>query len=70
LMYGINVQIFGEYHDPNVLVDLACEAENSGWDGFFIWDHIEGETPFCDPTVALSAIAQRTDRIKLGAMSA
>ena len=68
MMYGINVQIYGEYHDPTVLVDLACEAENSGWDGFFIWDHIEGEMPFCDPTVALSAIAQRTDRIKLGAM--
>jgi alkanesulfonate monooxygenase SsuD/methylene tetrahydromethanopterin reductase-like flavin-dependent oxidoreductase (luciferase family) len=68
MMYGINIPNFGDYSDSVVIADLACEAENSGWDGFFIWDHIEGEMPFCDPTVALSVIALRTNRIKLGAM--
>ena len=68
IRYGINVPNFGEYHSPGVLADLAEAAEEAGWDGFFVWDHLEGEMPFCDPTVALSAIALRTDRIRLGAM--
>ena len=25
---------------PQRLVDLACRAEASGWDGVFLWDHI------------------------------
>ena len=58
--YGINVPNFGDYHRPRVLADLAASAEEAGWDGFFIWDHMEGEMPFCDTTVALSAIALQT----------
>jgi alkanesulfonate monooxygenase SsuD/methylene tetrahydromethanopterin reductase-like flavin-dependent oxidoreductase (luciferase family) len=68
IRYGINVPNFGDYNRPRVLADLAESAEEAGWDGFFIWDHMVGETPFCDPTVALSAIALLTDRIRLGAM--
>jgi alkanesulfonate monooxygenase SsuD/methylene tetrahydromethanopterin reductase-like flavin-dependent oxidoreductase (luciferase family) len=68
ISYGINVPNFGDYHRPRVLADLAASAEEAGWDGFFIWDHMVGEMPFCDPTVALSAIALQTDRIRLGAM--
>lgn len=68
IRYGINVPNFGDYHHTRVLADLTASAEEAGWDGFFIWDHLEGEMPFCDPTVALSAIALQTDRIKLGAM--
>jgi hypothetical protein len=30
----------GEYRDPRLLVELACRAESSGWDGVFVWDHI------------------------------
>ena len=26
--------------DPMALVDLAVEAEQAGFDGFFLWDHI------------------------------
>ena len=29
-----------EYADPGLLVELAVEAEEAGWDGFFVWDHI------------------------------
>jgi alkanesulfonate monooxygenase SsuD/methylene tetrahydromethanopterin reductase-like flavin-dependent oxidoreductase (luciferase family) len=68
IRYGINVPNFGDYNRPRVLADLAESAEEAGWDDFFIWDHMVGETPFCDPTVALSAIALLTDRIRLGAM--
>jgi alkanesulfonate monooxygenase SsuD/methylene tetrahydromethanopterin reductase-like flavin-dependent oxidoreductase (luciferase family) len=66
MRYGISVPNFGEYHDPRFLAKLAWEAEEEGWDGFFVWDHIKGETPFGDPTVALAAIATNTERIRSG----
>ncbi len=66
--YAINVPNFGDYHDPGVLAMLAREAEEAEWDGFFIWDHIQGDMPFGDPTVALAAIATNTERIRFGAM--
>lgn len=68
IKFGVNMPNFGDYHQPETLSELAVEAEDAGWDGFFIWDHIEGEQPFADPTIALAAIATRTTRIKLGAM--
>ena len=68
MRYGINVPNFGDYHDPSVLAMLAREAEEADWDGFFIWDHIHGDMPFGDPTVALAAIATRTEGIRFGAM--
>ena len=33
---------FGSWGDPNAMVALAVDAEATGWDGFFIWDHIGG----------------------------
>ena len=37
---GIFVAPFDELFDPNVLARLAARAEDLGWDGFFVWDHI------------------------------
>jgi len=56
---------FGEVH---VLVDLAAAAEEAGWDGFFLWDHIQYEVPvpLADAWVSLSAIAVSTSTIRLG----
>ena len=31
---------FDDFADPRRLVDLAIAAEESGWDGFFLWDHV------------------------------
>ena len=65
--YGIYLPNFGAFGDPLTLVALACDAEDAGWDGFFIWDHIAGfENPIVDPWVGLSAVAQATDRIRIG----
>jgi alkanesulfonate monooxygenase SsuD/methylene tetrahydromethanopterin reductase-like flavin-dependent oxidoreductase (luciferase family) len=50
-------------------VELAAEAEERGWDGIFLWDHILYRDPVsavADPWVALSAIATRTRRLRLG----
>jgi alkanesulfonate monooxygenase SsuD/methylene tetrahydromethanopterin reductase-like flavin-dependent oxidoreductase (luciferase family) len=65
--FGIYLPNFGPYGDPKVLADLARDAENAGWDGFFIWDHISGwELPMVDPWVALAAIAIQTHSIRIG----
>lgn len=71
MKYAINIINFGDCGDARVLAGLARVAEDSGWDGFFIWDHIAwdwGAIPMADATVALSAIAMRTERIRFGAM--
>jgi alkanesulfonate monooxygenase SsuD/methylene tetrahydromethanopterin reductase-like flavin-dependent oxidoreductase (luciferase family) len=66
--YAFDVANFGPYADARVLADLAHRAEDSGWDGFFIWDHIliVGGGPVGDPTVQLAAIAMATSRIRFG----
>jgi alkanesulfonate monooxygenase SsuD/methylene tetrahydromethanopterin reductase-like flavin-dependent oxidoreductase (luciferase family) len=49
------------------VAELAVRAEASGWDGFFLWDHLAVQPPpLVDPWVALSAAAARTERIVLG----
>ncbi len=30
----------GDYGDPRLLVELAQMAEDAGWDGVFVWDHV------------------------------
>jgi alkanesulfonate monooxygenase SsuD/methylene tetrahydromethanopterin reductase-like flavin-dependent oxidoreductase (luciferase family) len=37
---GLYVAPFDELADPRALVALAVQAEEHGWDGFFLWDHI------------------------------
>ena len=76
MQFGMNVPIFGEYADVRLLAELAVEAEESGWDGFWVWDHLQwsGEDdggprqPAVDPTVALALIAAATSRVRLGPM--
>ena len=67
LKFGIYLPNFGSYGEARVLAELARDAENSGWDGFFLWDHIAGwNLPIVDPWVALAAIAVRTRHIRIG----
>jgi alkanesulfonate monooxygenase SsuD/methylene tetrahydromethanopterin reductase-like flavin-dependent oxidoreductase (luciferase family) len=72
MRFAINVPNFGDYADPQAFLSLAREAEASGWDGFFVWDHILVEPdwgmPIADPWVLLSAAATVTTRIRLGPM--
>lgn len=71
MKYGLSIPPFGDYAHPRKLAEMAHEAEQAGWDGFFIWDHI-----FMDPTfhpcadiwVALAAMSMTTTRIRLGPM--
>jgi alkanesulfonate monooxygenase SsuD/methylene tetrahydromethanopterin reductase-like flavin-dependent oxidoreductase (luciferase family) len=68
MKYAVDVHTFGDFADTRVLAELAATAEANGWDGFFIWDHIGLEQPTADVTVALTAIALATERIRFGAM--
>lgn len=67
---GIIVPNFGDYSDPLLLAEMARDAEQAGWDGFFLWDQISMDTPkpICDPWIALTLIAHNTEHIKLGPM--
>jgi alkanesulfonate monooxygenase SsuD/methylene tetrahydromethanopterin reductase-like flavin-dependent oxidoreductase (luciferase family) len=69
MRYGISLPNFDDFSDPRLLAKLAREAEQAGWDAFFLWDHMLGSDlprPFADPWVALSAVAMHTERIRLG----
>jgi alkanesulfonate monooxygenase SsuD/methylene tetrahydromethanopterin reductase-like flavin-dependent oxidoreductase (luciferase family) len=68
---GLFLAPFDELADPWVLVELAVAAESRGWDGVFLWDHIVHRPPVravADPWVVLSAIAARTEHLRLGPM--
>jgi alkanesulfonate monooxygenase SsuD/methylene tetrahydromethanopterin reductase-like flavin-dependent oxidoreductase (luciferase family) len=58
------------FTDPAAVVSLAVRAEASGWDGFFLWDHLRWDdvVEAHDPWVLLGAIAQETTTIRLGTM--
>jgi alkanesulfonate monooxygenase SsuD/methylene tetrahydromethanopterin reductase-like flavin-dependent oxidoreductase (luciferase family) len=68
MYFAIDTPNFGDYSEPRLLAELAREAEDAGWDGFFLWDHIGADWPFPvgDPWIALAAMAMTTERIKLG----
>ena len=55
--------------DPLTAADLAAEAEAAGWDGVFTYDAIAiGDGEMWDPWILLTAMAARTERVRLGAM--
>jgi alkanesulfonate monooxygenase SsuD/methylene tetrahydromethanopterin reductase-like flavin-dependent oxidoreductase (luciferase family) len=69
--FAVGIPNVREYADPRLLVSLARRAEAAGWDGCFVWDHLAYRphgAPVTDPWVAVAAIAQATERIKLGIM--
>ena len=65
MRFGV-VTSFGSVHD---YVEMAREAEATGWDGVFAWDDISVERgDVFDPWVVLGAMAGVTERVTLGAM--
>jgi alkanesulfonate monooxygenase SsuD/methylene tetrahydromethanopterin reductase-like flavin-dependent oxidoreductase (luciferase family) len=71
---AIFVAPFEGLSEPRLVADLAVLAELRGWDGFFVWDHINnagavpGTIATHDPWIALAAIAAATERIRIGPM--
>jgi alkanesulfonate monooxygenase SsuD/methylene tetrahydromethanopterin reductase-like flavin-dependent oxidoreductase (luciferase family) len=69
--HAIFVAPFEELADPRIVARLAAEAEEAGWDGFFLWDHIQHAAPVravADAWVALAAVAGATSRLRIGPM--
>src|SRR5215213_10843899 len=68
MYFAIDTPNFGDYADARLLARLGQEAEQAGWEGFFLWDHIGANWPYPvgDPWVQLAAIALATTHIKLG----
>jgi alkanesulfonate monooxygenase SsuD/methylene tetrahydromethanopterin reductase-like flavin-dependent oxidoreductase (luciferase family) len=65
---GIFVAPFGELAEPALVAELAADADAAGWDGFFVWDHVDyaGVDRIADPWVTLAAMAVRTRGLLLG----
>ena len=68
---GLFLPLFDELADAAVVARLAAEAEEAGWHGVFVWDHVRWREPVvdvADPWITLAAIATSTERIRLGPM--
>ena len=68
MRFGVCLANFGSYGDPRAAVRIARAADEAGWDGFFVWDHLAfvWNGPSADPWVTLTAAACATDRLLLG----
>ena len=80
MRFGFYLPNEGPFADVRTLAALAKDAEDAGWDGFFVWDALlpiyehsdavrdtvgtSGE--LADVTVALTAVAAATQRIRFG----
>ncbi len=52
------------YGDARTAAEYAFQAEQAGWDGFFVWEPVWG----IDAWVSLAAAAMRTTHIRLGTL--
>ncbi len=70
MRFGIFLPPFAAFAEPRRVMALARRAEDAGWDGFFLWDHMLAVPGMAvaDPFVTLAAVAGVTTRIRLGAL--
>lgn len=71
MKFAVNLAPFGPASDPRTLAQWAHEAEEAGWDGFFLWDHMNWDRwgpEIGDPWIGLAAAAMATRRIQLGTL--
>ena len=65
-----NFTSYPEMPDPQALIAYAVKAEELGFDSVWVWDHIflgvDPPFPVIDSLTLLSAVAARTEKIKLG----
>jgi alkanesulfonate monooxygenase SsuD/methylene tetrahydromethanopterin reductase-like flavin-dependent oxidoreductase (luciferase family) len=71
LRSAVWVPLFDALSDPLDVARLAARAEEAGWHGFFVWDHVNWQAPIAsvaDPWITLAAIATATESLILGPM--
>ena len=68
MRHGLVLANIGSYADPRVVARVAAAAEEAGWDGVFVWDHLGfvWDGPAGDPWILLAAAALATERVRLG----
>jgi alkanesulfonate monooxygenase SsuD/methylene tetrahydromethanopterin reductase-like flavin-dependent oxidoreductase (luciferase family) len=68
--FGLFIPQFGDLADPRRVAGLAASAEQAGWSGFFLWDHVLSApgVPVADAWITMAAVATATRRIRFGAM--
>jgi alkanesulfonate monooxygenase SsuD/methylene tetrahydromethanopterin reductase-like flavin-dependent oxidoreductase (luciferase family) len=69
MRFGLSIPPFT---DVATVVTMARDAEAAGWDGVFLWDHLQWERvtdlDVHDPWVLLGALATQTERVTLGTL--
>ena len=68
MSHGIGLPTVGGFGDVHALVDLAVAAEQRGWDGVHLWDHLlyhEPGWPVASSVVAAAAIAAATSHVRI-----
>jgi alkanesulfonate monooxygenase SsuD/methylene tetrahydromethanopterin reductase-like flavin-dependent oxidoreductase (luciferase family) len=72
MQHALYLPPFGELADPKAMIELCVAAEEHGWDGVFLWDHIlrpsDQPAEIADVWVLLAGIAVETERIRIGPM--
>src|SRR5829696_3042689 len=72
MRFALNLPNFGPYGDIGAMADLGRLAEDRGWDGFFVWDHVtwlrDDPQPVADPWILLTAVALATTHLRVGTM--
>lgn len=71
MRFAIGAPTVASFAEPDFLVQLAKDAEDSGWDGFFVWDHILYRPPeraAVEPWSIVAAAAAITSRVRIGVM--
>ncbi len=70
MKYGIFLPPFDDLADPRRVARLAADAEQAGWDGFYLWDHMLAEPGMAvaEAWTTLAAVAMTTQRVRIGTM--
>lgn len=70
MRFGLFLPPFDEFAEPRRVMALARSAEDAGWDGLFLWDHMLAGpgVAIADPWVTMAAIATATTLLRFGAL--
>ena len=66
--FGLYLPNFGELAKPENMVKLAKLAEENGWEGIFLWDHIPADPSMAayDPWLLLTLVASNSETLRVG----
>jgi alkanesulfonate monooxygenase SsuD/methylene tetrahydromethanopterin reductase-like flavin-dependent oxidoreductase (luciferase family) len=74
MRFSINIPNFGDFANAESVATVASAAEDAGWDGLLVWDHVVHDKrerrgqPFGDPWMLLTAAALATSRLRVGTL--